>query len=144
MGYLVCKNIVPTLRLAETYSGGYMKYYLPLALNSKMVMSSLLTVSASHMQLLQLRNIAVHRYIYRSITFTELQQASSEQDPNHVLPLLALASILGLLIEDIIAGTAEFPALLRMTQFWICRDHFHNYGPQEKTTLRFLLDQIQL
>jgi hypothetical protein len=109
-----------------------------------MVLSSLLAASASHMQLTHGRSIAVHRFKYRSITFAELQQASDRQNPEPTLPLLALSAILGLLIDDMIAGAAEFPALLQMTQFWIREGHHQNHGPREKTTLRFLLDQIQM
>lgn len=96
------------------------------------------------MQITHFREIAVHRFKYRSITFSNLQQPSTHREPESTLPLLALSDILGLLIDDIIAGTGEVPALLHMAQFWIRINHNHSPGPREKTIFHFLLDQIQM
>lgn len=141
---LVCKNIIPTLSLAEMCRRGYIDCFVHLALSSRMVLSSLLAASASHIQITHFRELAVHRFKYRSITFANLQQASIQREPGPTLPLLAVSAILGLLIDFNIAGTGELPALFHTAQFWVRINHNHSRGLREKTKLCFLLDQIQI
>lgn len=134
---------MPTLEVTEKTSNGYAKYVMPLALSSEVVLSSFLSASASHMQLTKAKTWQVHCLKYRVTAITGLREAS-QSTPDATVFLCALATILGLMIEDIIACTKEFSQLLNLAQFWTNNSGPFQDGPHEKATARFLLDQMQM
>jgi hypothetical protein len=109
-----------------------------------MVLSSLLAASASHIQLLRGTNTITHRLRYRSAAFTELQQASIVAQTDPTVTLAALATILGLLIDDMVAYSKDFSTLLDLARFWLNKDCACYRGDRERATHRFLLNQFQM
>lgn len=134
---------MPTLEVTETTANGYAKYVIPIALNSEIVLSSFLAASASHMQLTNSRTWAIHSLKYRVTAISGLREASKQQ-PDAALFLSALATILGLMIEDMIACTREFSKLLNLAEFWTSNSHVYRDQLESKAAARFLLDQMQM
>ncbi|KAI5463909.1 hypothetical protein BGZ63DRAFT_353811 [Mariannaea sp. PMI_226] len=123
-------NIIPSLNIAESTNDGYV--------------NSLLAGSASHIQLARGKNMAIHHLEYRSTAFEELRQASSRSQLDFTISLPALSAILGLLIDDMITYSRDFPTLLNLAIFWIRKDCLCSHEPEEEAMRRFLLDQIQM
>ncbi|KAK4062478.1 transcriptional regulator family: Fungal Specific TF [Trichoderma aggressivum f. europaeum] len=135
------ENVIPTLDVTESTNQGYSKHILPLAFKHQMVRSSILAASASHIQITQGSKSMVDRLNYRSTALAELRQISARPETDSSAPL---ATILGLMIDDMICGHRECPALLKLAQFWVRKDCPFSTDPAEKATRRFLLDQVQL
>ncbi|KAL7949763.1 hypothetical protein V8C42DRAFT_220584 [Trichoderma barbatum] len=135
------ENVIPTLDVTESTNQGYSKHILPLAFKHQMVRSSLLAASASHIQITQGSKSMVDRLNYRSTAIAELRQISARPETDSSAPL---ATILGLMIDDMICGHRECPALLKLAEFWVRKDCPFSTNPTEKATRRFLLDQVQL
>ncbi|PTB43704.1 hypothetical protein M441DRAFT_136082 [Trichoderma asperellum CBS 433.97] len=135
------ENIIPTLDVTESTTQGYVKHILPLAFNNPMVRSAFLAASASHIQIAQGAKTMVDRLRYRSTAIAELRHVSAQPETDSCAPL---ATILGLMIDDMICGHRECPALLKLAEFWIHKDSPFSTDPGEKATLKFLLDQVQL
>ncbi|KAH0494611.1 hypothetical protein TgHK011_001227 [Trichoderma gracile] len=134
------ENVIPTLDVTESTNQGYAKHILPLAFEHRMVRSSLLAASASHIQITQGARSTVDRLNYRSTAISELRQMSATPETDSSAPL---ATILGLMIDDMICGHRECPALLKLAEFWVRRDCPLSDKPSEKATHRFLQDQVQ-
>lgn len=139
--YLVYENIIPTLDVTESTTQGYVKHILPLAFNNPMVRSAFLAASASHIQIAQGAKTMVDRLSYRSTAIAELRHVSARPETDSCAPL---ATILGLMIDDMICGHRECPALLKLAEFWVHKDCHFSTDPGEKATRKFLLDQVQL
>ncbi|KAL7929220.1 hypothetical protein V8C35DRAFT_201013 [Trichoderma chlorosporum] len=135
------ENVIPTLDVTESTNQGYSKHIIPLAFENQMVRSSLLAASASHIQVTQGSKSMVDRLNYRSTAIAELRQISARPETDSSAPL---ATILGLMIDDMICGHRECPALLKLAEFWVRKDCPFSTDPAEKATRRFLLDQVQL
>lgn len=138
---LVYENIIPTLDVTESTTQGYVKHILPLAFNNPMVRSAFLAASASHIQIAQGARTMVDRLSYRSTAIAELRHVSARPETDSCAPL---ATILGLMIDDMICGHRECPALLKLAEFWVHKNGPFSTDPNEKATRRFLLDQVQL
>lgn len=138
---LVYENIIPTLDVTESTTQGYVKHILPLAFNNPMVRSAFLAASASHIQIAQGAKTMVDRLSYRSTAIAELRHVSARPETDSCAPL---ATILGLMIDDMICGHRECPALLKLAEFWVHKDSPFSTEPGGKATRRFLLDQVQL
>lgn len=80
---------------------------------------------------------------YKMVALRGLQIASMEGFAEAEASVTTLATILGLLIYDAISDSREYPALTRLVDSWIRVTPPHRYQPHE-STIRFLLDQIQL
>lgn len=106
-----------------------------------MVRSAFLAASASHIQIAQGAKTMVDRLSYRSTAIAELRHVSARPETDSCAPL---ATILGLMIDDMICGHRECPALLKLAEFWVHKDSPFSTDPSEKATRRFLLDQVQL
>lgn len=137
----VYENVIPTLDVTESTNQGYSKHILPLAFKHQMVRSSILAASASHIQITQGSKSMVDRLNYRSTALAELRQISARPETDSSAPL---ATILGLMIDDMICGHRECPALLKLAEFWVRKDCPFSTDATEKATRRFLLDQVQL
>lgn len=135
------ENVIPTLDVTESTNQGYSKHILPLAFKHQMVRSSILAASASHIQITQGSKSMVDRLNYRSTALAELRQISARPETDSSAPL---ATILGLMIDDMICGHRECPALLKLAEFWVRKDCPFSTDDTEKATRRFLLDQVQL
>ncbi|EHK49310.1 hypothetical protein TRIATDRAFT_92385 [Trichoderma atroviride IMI 206040] len=119
------ENIIPTLDVTESTTQG----------------SAFLAASASHIQIAQGAKTMVDRLSYRSAAIAELRHVSARPETDSCAPL---ATILGLMIDDMICGHRECPALLKLAEFWVHKDSQFSTDPGEKATRRFLLDQVQL
>ncbi|KAH8130484.1 hypothetical protein LI328DRAFT_153130 [Trichoderma asperelloides] len=135
------ENIIPTLDVTESTTQGYVKHILPLAISNPMIRSAFLAASASHIQIAQGAKTMVDRLSYRSTAIAELRHVSARPETDSCAPL---ATILGLMIDDMICGHRECPALLKLAEFWVHKDSPFSTDPGEKATLKFLLDQVQL
>ncbi|KAL6910086.1 hypothetical protein GGI43DRAFT_826 [Trichoderma evansii] len=135
------ENIIPTLDVTESTTQGYVKHILPLTFNNPMVRSAFLAASASHIQIAQGAKTMVDRLSYRSTAIAELRHVSARPETDSCAPL---ATILGLMIDDMICGHRECPALLKLAEFWVHKDSPFSTNPGEKATRKFLLDQVQL
>ncbi|PTB67750.1 hypothetical protein BBK36DRAFT_1168125 [Trichoderma citrinoviride] len=134
------ENVIPTLDVTESTNQGYAKHILPLAFEHQMVRSSLLAASASHIQITQGAKFMVDRLNYRSAAISELRQIAATPETDSSAPL---ATILGLMIDDMICGHRECPALLKLAEFWVRKECPFSDNAAEKATRRFLLDQVQ-
>ena len=83
----------------------------------------------------------VDRLNYRSAAISELRQIAATPETDSSAPL---ATIWGLMIDDMICGHRECPALLKLAEFWVRKECPFSDNPAEKATRRFLLDQVQL
>ncbi|KAE9370972.1 hypothetical protein N431DRAFT_485060 [Stipitochalara longipes BDJ] len=135
-----CQNITPTLDVTETASHGYAKHIIPLAMESDMVRNALLAASASQkgaQSAMRFKSL-----VYRSAAIRGLQQTSKELQK---LPtaLFTLATILGLLIDDMINENKDFPALVKLADSCIALNPFSD-DQSHAPLLQFILDQIQM
>jgi hypothetical protein len=138
----VCENISPTLDVTDAAGHGYAKHIVPLALESEMVRNALLAASASQMKGTQAA-MAVKSLGYRSAAIRGLQQASKELQIDTKSALLTLATILGLLIDDVMSQNKDFLALVGLADSWTSLNPPTN--DRSHIPLRqFLLDQIQM
>jgi hypothetical protein len=140
----VCENIIPTLDLTEGSVDGYGKHFMPLAFNNKMVMCSVLAASASHLQMAGAAKMAVGRLQYRSRAFASLQQAENQLAGEQIICLMALATIMGLLIDDMIGGNREHATLLKLADFWVSVKCPRGHKSDNRITHVFLKEQLQL
>lgn len=107
-----------------------------------MVRNALLAASASQMKGTQAA-MAVKSLGYRSAAIRGLQQASKELQIDTKSALLTLATILGLLIDDVMSQNKDFLALVRLADSWTSLNPPTN--DRSHIPLRqFLLDQIQM
>ncbi|KAL3465838.1 hypothetical protein BJX64DRAFT_251997 [Aspergillus heterothallicus] len=139
-----CQQVVPSLEVTRAATDGYIKHIVPLALNSEMVMSSLLAASAIHIQVERTSNPTVCALKYRSTAVVNLRQASLRPHANSDArdTIFALSTILGLFIEDIISGNKEFPMLLKLATFWMSSNACSD--PDAIAVHCFLTEQINL
>ena len=140
----VREEIIPTLSLTENVSAGYASYLLPLAMRDKMALCSVLAVSASHIRLSRTDISSARSFEYRSIAILGLQKAALASDSAPSMPLTALATILGLLIDDMITCSREFSVLVKLTSFWAVKHRSLNRTSDETAAFHFLLDQISM
>lgn len=140
----VCENIIPRLDLIEGDVDGYGKHFMPLAFNNEMVMCSLLAASAGHLQMTGAAKLAVGRLQYRSRAFASLRQAENQLAGDHLICLMALATIMGLLIDDMIVGNREHATLLKLADFWVTVKCPRGERSDNRMTHVFLTDQLQL
>jgi hypothetical protein len=139
---IVYENIIPTLEVTETASSGYARHIVPLALESDMVRHSLLAISASQMQATQ-ATMSAKSLRYRSAAISGLQNASRQPRMDNISALSTLATILGLLIDDMINENKEYATLIKLADSWINLYPINQDRSQEKLR-KFLFDQIQM
>ncbi|KAJ5605322.1 hypothetical protein N7510_010476 [Penicillium lagena] len=142
MRSIVCDNIAPSLNLTEASTNDYVNHIIPLVMSNETVQNSFLAASASHIQAIRGTYSTVEIVKYRSAAVRGLQKVSTERfsDSDSVS---ALATILGLLIDDIISGTREYPTLVRLVDSWARMSISHKQKSSE-VLVQFLLDQIQM
>lgn len=135
---------MPTVEITEAAQRGYAKFVMPMAMNDEMVLSAYLAASASHMQLYSEATWATRNPSYRLAAIAGLGQAAAQpaHDADHILR--ALATILGLMIADIIACNKEHEGLLNLAKFWTDKTCHWHPGSHEAEARHFLLDQIQM
>jgi hypothetical protein len=128
--------------LTEAISHGYAKHIVPLAMESDMVRNALLAASASQMKgaqgAMRFKSLA-----YRSAAIQGLQKTSKELQSDPKSALFTLATILGLLVDDMINENKDFPALVRLADSCTALNPFSNDQSNNPLHL-FLLDQIQM
>ncbi|KAM0417084.1 hypothetical protein ACHAPT_012922 [Fusarium lateritium] len=139
-----CDEIIPSLSLTQDVRDGYTKYILPLAVDDKMAFSSILAASASHTRLSRAAISVVHQLKYRSTAFVGLQTVAHTSEMTSSVSLAALTTLLGLLIDDMITCSREFPALVQLTSYWARMGASLRHSPEQKAMRQFLLDQILL
>ncbi|KAH8820698.1 hypothetical protein F5884DRAFT_745045 [Xylogone sp. PMI_703] len=137
-----CENVAPTLDATELARNGYTKHIVPLSLESDMVRNALLAASASQMQTTR-RTMMPRSLGYKSAAIRGLQQASQQLATDISSALLTLATILGLLIDDMINDNREFPVLLKLADSWTTLNPSDNNRSNDPLG-RFILDQIQM
>jgi hypothetical protein len=115
---------------------------LPLAIESEMVRNALLAASASQMKGIQATMI-LKSLGYRAAAIRGLQQASKELPADTEFAPLILATILGLLIDDMINENEDFSPLVKMAHSWTKLNPSSNNGSHNPLR-RFLLGQIQM
>ncbi|KAF5720741.1 NTF2 [Fusarium mundagurra] len=147
-GLLLFRNfmdeIIPSLTFTQAAREGYINYVLPLAVQSKMASSSIIAASAGHVRLLRKSLPVTHQLKYRSIAMVGLQGAAHVSEMTASVSLVALTTLLGLLIDDIITYDRMLPTLLRLTNYWVgVGERLYHY-PQQQTIRQFLLDQVLL
>jgi Fungal specific transcription factor domain len=127
--------------VTERISHGYAKHIVPLAIENDMVRNALLAASAS--QIGAHRKMRFQSLAYRSAAIRGLQQISKELQMHPESALFTLATILGLLIDDIINENKDFPALVKLADSCLAMSPFGN--DQSQAPLRqFILNQIQM
>lgn len=73
-----------------------------------------------------------------------LQRAAHASEMTASVSLVALTTLLGLLIDDIITYDRTSPTLLRLTDYWAGVGKRLYHHPQQQTIRQFLLDQVLL
>jgi len=107
-----------------------------------MVRNALLAASASQMKGAQ-GAMRFKSLVYRSAAIQGLQKTSKELQTDPKSTLFTLATILALLIDDMINENKDFPALVRLADSCTAMNPFSN--DQSHNPLRlFLQDQIQM
>lgn len=107
-----------------------------------MVRNAILTVSASQIRANQ-KIMAVKSLEYRSAALRGLQRASHQPPMDARSALLTLATILGLLIDDMVNESRDFSALVKLADSWNIMNCTDN-GRSNEPLRQFMLDQIQM
>ncbi|KAH8799136.1 hypothetical protein F5884DRAFT_742713 [Xylogone sp. PMI_703] len=136
------ENVAPTLDITESPGNGYAKHILPLSLESDMVRNAILAVSASQMQANR-KVMALRSLEYRSAALRELQRCPQKRSADTSATLMALATILALLIDDMISESKDLAALVRLADSWNIMNPSNNDRSHESLR-EFMLDQIQM
>jgi hypothetical protein len=139
---VVCDNIIPTINLTETLRSGYAKHLIPLALENDMVRNAILAFSASQIHATGAATIA-RPQMYRSAAIKGLRDASTQVRTDNDSALMTLATIFGLLLDDMINENKDFPTLVRLADSWI-KLNPTSENQRHEGHRKFLLDQIQM
>lgn len=142
---LICtavhENVAPTLDVSQSSGNGYARHIIPLSIESDMVRNALLATSASQIHVIR-GSMAVRSLGYRAIAIRGLREASQQPFTDARQALFTLATILGLLIDDMINETKDFPALVKLADSWIVLNPTKD--KQDDAFRQFMLDQIQM
>lgn len=119
-------------------------------MSDKTALCSVLAASASHARLSMatLHLSVAYPLKYRSMALRGLQEraahANSKADPDNPVCLVALTTILGLLIDDLITYRGEFPALTQLADFWTRKYVSPDQDCYDSTVFHFLAEQITM
>jgi hypothetical protein len=144
--FKVCDNIAPSLSLTEASGSDYASRIIPLALSDEAVQNSFLTASASHARATRAAYRTTDILNYRSAAIKGLRKKSAEIAETFDgagTAVFILATILGLLIDDMINSSKEYPILIKLVDSWM-RMYRCSIQKQEESLIKFLLDQIQM
>lgn len=116
--FQVSQNIAPTLVVFDGPSNGFRCHILPLAWDNELVRHALLALSANHMRFkrLQLLPLAL---AFQSMAIEQLSAISKTDNPDGDMRVTVLATIILLLITDMINGGPQFHLLFGMVTSWI-------------------------
>lgn len=114
----VSENVAPTLVNFDGPSNGYRSLILPLACDAKLVRFALLAASANHLRFKRpkLQSLAL---TFQSIAIEKLAVASRAADQDVTMKTTVFATIILLLITDMMNGGLQFPLLCNMAKSWI-------------------------
>jgi hypothetical protein len=80
---------------------------------------------------------------YRSAAIRGLQKASMDGSMSRDSSMITLTTILGLLVDDAIGDTKDYPMLLRLVETWARMGGSEEYK-SSNLSIKFLLEQIQM
>jgi hypothetical protein len=114
----VSENVAPTLVNFDGPSNGYRTLILPLACDTGLVRFALLAASANHLRFKrpQLQSLA---WTFQSIAIEKLSAVSRAADQSVAMKTTVFATIILLLITDMMNGGLEFSILCNMVKSWI-------------------------
>ncbi|KKP02181.1 hypothetical protein THAR02_05728 [Trichoderma harzianum] len=143
----ISQNIAPTLVVFDGPSNGFRYHILPLAWDIELVRYALLAMSANHMRFRR------HQLLPLALTFQsaaiERLSAMSKMD-NHTsdTSVTVLATIILLLITDMMNGGPQFHLLYGMVTSWVdatnCGSVPLTYPTHRSDMEVFLLDQLDM
>lgn len=135
---------MPSLEITESSNYGYAQHVIPLAMNNQMVRHAILAASAGHLEITQASKVSLGALEYRSAAIAGLREASHHPPSDPLSRLSILATILGLLVDDMISGQKEFQTLIGLANSWDQLSLPLGSTSSEADSREFLQDQIQV
>lgn len=139
-----CQFVMPSLEITESSNYGYAQHVIPLAMNNQMVRHAILAASAGHLEITQASKVSLGALEYRSAAIAGLREASHHPPSDPLSRLSILATILGLLVDDMISGQKEFQTLIGLANSWDQLSLPLGSTSSEADSREFLQDQIQV
>ncbi|KAH0523228.1 hypothetical protein TsFJ059_008263 [Trichoderma semiorbis] len=143
----VSQNIAPTLVVFDGPSNGFRYHMLPLAWDIELVRYALLAMSANHMRFRrhQLLPLAL---TFQSAAIEKLSAMSKMDNYTSDTSVTVLATIILLLITDMMNGGPQFHLLFGMVTSWVdatnCGSVPLTYPTHRSDIEVFLLDQLDM
>ncbi|RFU73498.1 hypothetical protein TARUN_8751 [Trichoderma arundinaceum] len=141
------QNIAPTLVVFDGPSNGFRCHMLPLAWDNELVRYALLAMSANQLRFKrhQLLPLAL---TFQSMAIEKLSTMSQTGYPNGDTRVTVFATIILLLITDMMNGGPQFHLLFGMVTSWIdavnCRSVPLTHQTHHSNMEVFLLDQLDM
>ncbi|CAH0027617.1 unnamed protein product [Clonostachys rhizophaga] len=139
-----CQFVMPSLEITESSNYGYAQHVIPLAMNNQMVRHAILAASAGHLEITQASKVPLGALEYRSAAISGLREASHHSPSDPLSRLSILATILGLLVDDMISGHQDFQTLIGLANSWDQLSLPLGSTSSEVDSREFLQDQIQV
>ncbi|KAL7916717.1 hypothetical protein GGI35DRAFT_433886 [Trichoderma velutinum] len=145
--YNFSQNIAPTLVVFDGPSNGFRRHMLPLAWDNELVRYALMAISANHMRFRrhQLLSLALN---FQSTAIEKLSAMSKTDNPTGDMRVAVLATIILLLITDMMNGGPQFHLLFGMVTSWIdgtnCGSVPLAHQTHHSDMEVFLLDQLDM
>ncbi|UKZ79440.1 hypothetical protein TrVFT333_007195 [Trichoderma virens FT-333] len=143
----VSQNIAPTLVVFDGPSNGFRCHVLPLAWDKELVRYALLAISANQLRFKR-RKFLPLALTFQSKAIEKLSAMSKTGNPNSDTRVTVLATIILLLITDMMNGGPQFRLLFGMVTSWIDAANCESVPLTHRTPHSdmevFLLDQLDM
>ncbi|KAH8889158.1 hypothetical protein GQ53DRAFT_870080 [Thozetella sp. PMI_491] len=145
--YNFAENVAPTLVVFDGPSNGFRSHILPLAWDNNMVRYALMAASANQLRFKH-HQLLPQALTFQSLAIEKLSAVSKAGDPSNDTRVAVFATIILLLITDMMNGGPQFHLLFSMVKSWIDATNCTTISQTQQTHRSeveiFLLGQLDM